>query len=69
MSIPATFRPQAKVTAASRLAGATNDDQRQKIINEVSEEEWRLDMVEWRNWMDSMRWKFSVMHATPKKTE
>lgn len=66
MSIPTTFRPMAKAMAAKRLAGVTDEDQCQKIINEISEDEWKLDRVEWRNWMDIMRVKFSKMHATPQ---
>jgi len=67
MNIPTTFRLPARVIAANRLDGITDDEQRQKIINEISEEGWKLDRVEWRNWMDSMRWKFSRMHTTPQE--
>ena len=66
MIIPTTFRPPARATATRRLTGITDNKQRQKIINEISEDEWKLDRVEWRNWMDSMRWKFSRMQATPQ---
>jgi hypothetical protein len=67
MNIPITFRPPARAMAARRLAGITDDEKRQKIINEISEEEWKLDRVEWRNWMDMMRGKFARIHTTPQE--
>jgi len=67
MNIPETFRLPAEAMAARRLTGITDDSQRQKIINEISEDEWKIDRVEWRNWMDMMRGKFARIHTTPQE--
>jgi hypothetical protein len=67
MNIPETFRLPAEAMAARRLTGITDDSQRQKIINEISEDEWKIDRIEWRNWMEMMRSKFARMHTTPQE--
>lgn len=66
MNIPETFRLPAEAMAAKRLSGITDDSQRQKIINEISEDEWKIDRIEWRNWMEMMRGKFARIHPTPQ---
>lgn len=67
MNIPTTFRPVAKAKAERLLQYTTDEDRQQRIINEISEDEWRLDRTEWRNWMDMMRGKFSRMQTTPQE--
>lgn len=32
----------------------------------MTEALWQKDRIEWRNWMETMREKFSRMHATPQ---
>lgn len=46
---------------------STPEEQRQKRIkNQLAEEGWKQDRLEWRNWMKTMRGKFAKMHATPQ---
>lgn len=61
--IPDYFRPDAKKVAARRIldarAGGYLDDERfRRIIQDVAEEEWSRDRIEWRAWMEAMRRKF-----------
>ncbi len=45
---------------AERLLAAEPDTSRHKrIINQISEEAWRRDRLEWRAWMNEMRAKFA----------
>lgn len=66
VEIPATFRANAKITAERRLAGITDSDKARRIINQIAEEEWALDRLEWRNWMNQMRSKFNHLYSTPQ---
>ena len=66
MKIPETFRPPARAKAESFLRGIKDEKQAKRILNQISEEEWALDRLEWRQWMDGMRKKSHTMHATPQ---
>lgn len=58
LEIPDSFRPLAKAKA-NRLLLAESDKGRQaRILNSIWEEEWKLDRLEWRSWMDTMKRKF-----------
>ena len=58
LEIPDSFRPLAKAKA-NRLLSAELDESRQaRILNSIWEEEWKLDRLEWRSWMDTMKKKF-----------
>ena len=69
IEIPDGFRPAAKLKAKRELEIAeksgASDLRKQKIIQEISEQEWKLDRLEWRDWMDMMRGKFARIHPTP----
>jgi hypothetical protein len=71
IEIPASFRPAAKLKAERELAIAemsgASEHRKQMILQDISEQEWKLDRLEWRDWMDSMRGKFAKMHATPQE--
>lgn len=58
LEIPDSFR-QASKAKAIRLLSAEPDGGRQaRILNSIWEEEWKLDRLEWRSWMDTMKRKF-----------
>ena len=63
MKIPDTYRPAAKAKAERLLAAEPDEERQQRILNEISEEEWRLDKIEWNAWMRMMSAKH--MHRTP----
>jgi len=65
--IPATFRDNANRVAERRLAGITDSAKARLIINQIAEEEWALDRIEWRQWMDRMKAKSYQMFATPQE--
>lgn len=45
---------------AERLLSAESDTSRHnRIINQILEEAWRRDRLEWRAWMNEMRAKFA----------
>ena len=71
IEIPASFRPAAKLKAERELAIAeksgASDNRKRMIIQSISEQEWKLDRFEWRDWMDMMRGKFAKMYATPQE--
>lgn len=59
IEIPTSFRPHAKAKAKA-LLGSADAEQAKRILNQISEEEWKLDRAEWRRWMDGMRRKFNA---------
>lgn len=69
IEIPDGFRPAAKLKAKRELEIAeksgASDRRKQMIIQNISEQEWKLDRIEWRDWIDMMRGKFSRIHPTP----
>jgi len=66
MKIPETFRPAAKAKAARLLLTAMDEDRQQRIINQIAEEEWAQDRIEWRAYMNEARNRFYRMHPTPQ---
>jgi len=66
LEIPVSFRANARKTAERRLVGVVDSEKALRIINQIAEEEWALDRVEWRQWMDRMRVKSYTMFATPQ---
>ena len=60
MKIPDSFRPSAKIKAERLLANVEDEFKAKRIINQIAEEEWQLDRLEWRRWMDAMRRKFNA---------
>jgi len=67
MTIPKTFRPAAKAKAERLLQGVTDEKRQRRILNEISEEEWKQDLIEWRSWMNQMKAKSYQMFATPQE--
>jgi hypothetical protein len=60
IEIPDHFRPDAKACAARRIrdaisGGYFDDDRYRRIINDLAEEEWARDRIEWKAWMRQMR--------------
>jgi len=66
MKIPDSFRPAARAKAEKLLQTTTDEDRKQRIINEIAEEEWNQDRIEWRAYMNQMRAKSYQMYATPQ---
>jgi len=66
VKIPETFRPAAKSKAERLLQTTTDEDRQQRIINQIAEEEWAQDRIEWRAYMNEARNRFYRMHATPQ---
>ena len=67
MNIPDTFRPPARARAERLLAAEPDEERQKRILNQISEEEWRLDRLEWHSWMDQMRRKFNRMEPEPTR--
>jgi hypothetical protein len=71
IDIPASFRSAAKIKAARELAIAeksgASEHRKKMIIQNISEQEWKLDRIEWQDWMDTMRGKFARIHTTPQE--
>lgn len=65
MTIPATWRQRAKAKA-EKLLTSEPQSRHKLIINQIAEEEWRLDRLEWRSWMDGMRRNFIAKQFTRK---
>lgn len=68
--IPDYFRPDAKKVAARRIldarAGGYLDHERfRRIIQDVAEEEWSRDRIEWRAWMRKMKDLFDLKFHEP----
>jgi len=57
--IPDYFRPKAKEKAERLLNGVVDELRRNRIINQIAEEEWERDRIEWKAWMSGMRIKFN----------
>jgi len=68
--IPDSFRPSAKLKAEQKLAEAArlglSEDRQERILQSISEEEWKQDRIEWRDYMDHMKAKSYKMFATPQ---
>lgn len=56
--IPDMFRPAARAKARRLMDAEPDESRHQKILNQIHEEEWKLDRLEWRSWMDTMKRKF-----------
>lgn len=66
MNIPDSFRAAARAKAEKLIQTTTDEDRQQRIINEIAEEEWNQDRIEWRAYMNQMRAKSYQMYATPQ---
>lgn len=58
LDIPDSFRPLAKAKAIRLLSAEPDEGRQARILNSIWEEEWKLDRLEWRSWMDTMKRKF-----------
>lgn len=59
MNIPETFSKSMRAEAERLLAAEPDTSRHKRIINQISEETWRRDRLEWRAWMNEMRAKFA----------